>query len=54
MKPIAIICCWKCHRTNVTLRKVGKDDYVCKDHEIYGKPEIGNQSKIYLNKKNDK
>lgn len=46
--PYAITCCWKCRRTDVTLFKVGDFDYVCNRDRAFGKPEIENQSKIYV------
>lgn len=39
--------CWKCKRGNVTLRKISKQDYACENDLWLGKPDIGNQSKIY-------
>jgi len=62
MKPIAIICCWRCkNKKSQLFRCVDKegnktDDYVCNDCKDYVGiigPEIGNQSQIYFKKEHE-
>jgi len=50
MKKIARIVCWQCKRGNKTLRRIDELDYACEDCLVYGKPPIGNASKIYYEK----
>ncbi len=51
--PVSKIVCWKCKRGNVTLCAIPEEkgpsiDYVCEDCKIYGKPSVGNQSRVYF------